>query len=69
MTANKQSILTHLIWIAGWDKHESWAAAKRYAAMLPEWQDLPELLTQEMKRKAENANDSNPDHHTQKAVA
>jgi hypothetical protein len=55
MTPNKQSILKHLIWIAGYDKAESSAAAKRYAAMLPEWEDLPELLTAEMRGKNENA--------------
>jgi hypothetical protein len=51
---NKAAILKHLVWVAGYDKHEAWAAAKRYAAMLPEWGDLPELLTAEMKVKNEN---------------
>ena len=53
---NKDSLLIHLVWMASdqparpGDKAEAWAAAKRYAAMLPDWADLPDLLTREMKK-------------------
>ena len=53
---NKDAILNHLIWIASpneqrpGDKRYAWESAKQYAAMLPEWEDLPDLLTAEMKK-------------------
>jgi hypothetical protein len=55
---NKNAILEHLVWMASYDKHYAWWAAKQYAGMLPEWQDLPELLTAEMKAKNERREQS-----------
>jgi len=55
---NKDSILNHLVWIASdqperpGDKAYAWAEAKRYGAMLPDWADLPDLLTARMKTLA-----------------
>lgn len=55
---NKDAILNHLVWIASdqperpGDKAYAWAEAKRYGAMLPDWADLPELLTARMQAVA-----------------
>jgi hypothetical protein len=51
---NKEAIVNHLVWIASdnearpGDTAYAWAQAKRYAAMRPEWSDIPEILTQRM---------------------
>ena len=53
--ASKETIVTHLVWIASenpgrpGDKQYAWSEAKRYAAMSPDWTDIPERLTARMK--------------------
>lgn len=55
---NKDAILRHLVWIASenadrpGDKAYAWAEAHRYAALLADWADLPELLTARMRDRA-----------------
>ncbi len=44
----KLRFLDHLERMARLDKAYAWWASKNYAAMLPEWADLPELLTERM---------------------
>jgi len=41
-------LLDHLERMARLDKAYAWWASKNYAAMLPEWADLPELLKERM---------------------
>lgn len=50
MTTLKPRLLAHLCHMATMDKNYAWWAAKRYAEMMPDWADLPELLTQAMRK-------------------
>lgn len=56
---NKQALVNHCVWIASdnedrpGDKRQAWESAKNYATLLPDWADIPDLLTQRMREKVE----------------
>lgn len=47
----KTRLIDHLVWMASLDKAYAWWAAKNYASMHKDFEDVPQLLTAAMQSR------------------